>query len=371
MENIFELRFSFEQKIKDKVIYKFSNKQGGDFNVFSFHWQCFVWAAIIGFLRDERRPLLPPIADKPFSLNTMLNNGGEKDAQALICLAIAKAGSIDIMKNPIDAINLINEYANGGFYHIMKLIDNGENSFNDLEKVKQEIFSRNYEDNGLLQPVPKIEEYVVPEEEDAKKVEDEIKNYDEKKEYIEDFDLENEEVDEETLLAEAKKPWKDIDIDRLNAFFEHGMELPSIADRLGKSLYAVQYQLSLLGKIKMPLNVKVENSERGAIIVNKSGQVIYTDEAPLKVFNDKIYRFNLKSMCMTVKDVKRVEGKWVKGDKMLVAYSDSELYPNLSNSNFIDDIEDFVEGDEREENKVKVKGVWYDYYGDVLGSRRR
>lgn len=164
MDNIFELRFSFEQKTKDEVIYKFSNKQGGDFNVFSFHWQCFVWAAIIGFLRNERRPLTPPIADKPFNLNTMMNNHGEKDAQALICLAIAKSGSLNIMKNPSDAINLINEYANGGFYHIMKLMENGENSFNDLEKVKQEIFSRNYDVNGISHPTPQVEEYVVPED---------------------------------------------------------------------------------------------------------------------------------------------------------------------------------------------------------------
>lgn len=164
MDNIFDLKFSFEQKTKDEVIYKFSNKQGGDFNVFSFHWQCFVWAAIIGFLRNERRPLTPPIADKPFSLNTMMNNHGEKDAQALICLAIAKAGSLDIMKNPSDAINLINEYANGGFYHIMRLMENGENSFNDLEKVKQEIFSRNYNVDGVPQPIQSVEEYVVPEE---------------------------------------------------------------------------------------------------------------------------------------------------------------------------------------------------------------
>lgn len=164
MDNIFEIKFSFEQKTKAEVVYKFSNKQGGAYNVFSFHWQCFVWAAIIGFLRNERKPLTPPIADKAFSLNTMQNNGGEKVAQALICLAIAKAGSLDIMKNPIDAINLINEYANGGFYHIMKLMENGENSFNDLEKVKQEIFSRNYDEQGL--EIQKVEttSYVVPEE---------------------------------------------------------------------------------------------------------------------------------------------------------------------------------------------------------------
>lgn len=144
MENIFDIKFTFEKKCRDKVITKFSNKQGGDFNVFSYHWQCFVWAAIIGFLREERRELASPLADRVFSLSTMNNNGGEKDAQALICLAIAKVGSLDIMKNPQDAITLINEYANGGFYHIMRLIDNGETSFNDLEQVKQEIFSRDY-----------------------------------------------------------------------------------------------------------------------------------------------------------------------------------------------------------------------------------
>lgn len=97
---------------------------------------------MIGFLRDERRPLTPPIADKPFSLSTMRAHEGENDARALICMCIAKAGTLDILKNPQDAILLINEYANGGFYHIMKLMENGENSFNDMEKVKQEIFSR-------------------------------------------------------------------------------------------------------------------------------------------------------------------------------------------------------------------------------------
>ena len=142
MGEIFNIRFSFEQKVKDEVITKFATKQGGSFNVFSFHWQPFVWAAVIGFLRDLRKPLTPPIADKPFSLSTMRANGGELNAQALICMCIAKAGSVDILKNPNEAIKIINEYANGGFYHIMKLMENGENSFNDLEKVKQEIFYR-------------------------------------------------------------------------------------------------------------------------------------------------------------------------------------------------------------------------------------
>lgn len=142
MENIFDIKFTYEQFVRDNVILNFSNKQGGDYNAFSSYWQCFAWAAVIGFLRDERKPLGSPLADRPFSLRTMQNNEGEKVAQALICMCIAKNNSLDIMKNPVDAINMINEYANAGFYHILKLIKTGENSFNDMQQVLKEIFSR-------------------------------------------------------------------------------------------------------------------------------------------------------------------------------------------------------------------------------------
>ena len=142
MEDIFDIKFTFEQKTKEEVILKFSNKQGGQFNVFSSHWQCFVWAATIGFLRNERRPLQSPLADRPFKLNTMMANGGEYDAKALILMLIAKTGSLEILKTPTEAIQIINEYANAGFYQIMKLMESGENTFNDFEQVKQEIFSR-------------------------------------------------------------------------------------------------------------------------------------------------------------------------------------------------------------------------------------
>lgn len=244
--------------------------------------------------------------------------------------------------------NKMEEYANYGFHYLEEMLENDPNSlFKDSAFLK--IFTSFIRDKN--------------------NDEDEIEKFDEDIEPFEERNSENIEIDEEALRADAEKPWADFDVERLNVYFEHGMELPSIADRLGKSLYAVQYQLSLLGKIKMPLNVTVKNTVQGGVVVNKTGQVLYTDDAPLKVFNNKIYRFNKKSMCMTVKDVKRIDGEWVKGDKMLVAYSNSELYPRLSKSTFIDDIEDFVEGDKREKNKIKVKGVWYDYYGDVLGSK--
>ena len=65
----------------------------------------------------------------------------KKDAEALLCMCIAKTGSLEIMKEPSKAIDLINEYANGGFYYIMKMMQDQSIS-NDLEWVKQEIFGR-------------------------------------------------------------------------------------------------------------------------------------------------------------------------------------------------------------------------------------
>ena len=242
------------------------------------------------------------------------------------------------------------EYANYGFHYLEDMLEDDPNSLFKESAFLKIFTSFISEDN---------------------KKEDDIENFEEDIESFGDEELEDNAIDEETLRAEAEKPWNEDEIERLSLFFKHGMEPSKLAERLGKSLYSVQYQLSKLGLIRMPLNVTVNNTENGGTVINKSGKVIYTDDAPLKVFNGKIYRFNKKSVCMTVKDVKRVDGQWVKGDKMLVAYSDSELYPKLSSSNFIDDIEDFVEGNKREENKVKVKGVWYDYYGDVLGSKSR
>ena len=241
------------------------------------------------------------------------------------------------------------EYANYGFHYLEDMLEDDPNSlFKDSAFLK--IFTSFISEN--------------------KNEEDDVENFEEDIESFEDDELEDD-IDEEALRAEAEKPWNEDDIERLKLFFEHGMELKSIAERLVKSLYSVQYQLSQLGLIRMPLNVTVKNTEQGGTVINKSGKVIYTDEAPLKIFNDKIYRFNMKSVCMTVKDIKRVDGEWVKGSKMLVAYSDSELYPKLSSSNFIDDIEDFVEGDKREANRIKVKGIWYDYYGDKIGTKGR
>jgi len=246
--------------------------------------------------------------------------------------------------------NKMEEYANYGFHYLEDMLENDPNSL--------------FKDSAFL----KIFTSFICED---NKENDDIEKFEEDIESFKDSKLEDDAIDEETMRAEAEKPWSKDDIERLTMYFEHGMDQADMAERLGKSLYSVRFQLSQLGLIRMPLNVTVKNTYRGGTIINKSGKVVYLDEAPLKIFNDKIYRFNKKSMCMTVKDIRRVNGEWAKGDKMLVAYPESELYTKLSRSNFIDDIEDFVEGDKREANKIKVKGIWYDYYGDKIGSKAR
>ena len=173
-------------------------------------------------------------------------------------------------------------------------------------------------------------------------------------------------LDEEVLRKEAEKLWDKEDIETLTFFYSSKMDLSRIAERLNKSIYSVQYQLSLLGLYDLPINANVVNSTIGSSVVNNSGEVVYSDNAPLKIIRNKIYRFNRKSMCLTVKEIKRANGEWVKGSKLLVAYSESDLFKVISSSSFIDEIEDFVANETMEHNKIKVKGSWYDYYGDII-----
>ena len=380
MESLFDVWSNrnpeWDKKYEDLLIEPFTDYRRGTSQysvsrgkIFGAGYEMFIISFFIGLYFDKTRKLPDDKSKRKFFGHTIKHWGSQegrlgrtsytKIQEYMFAALVAKTDIdfISLEKGEIsvnDAANALKhkmeEYANYGFHYLEEMLEDDPNSL--------------IKDSAFL----KIFTSFISEDTKEK---DDVENFEEDIESFEDEKLEDDVIDEETLRAEAEKPWTEDDIERLTLFFEHGMELPSIAERLGKSLYAVQYQLSLLGKIKMPLNVTIKNTDQGGIVINKSGQVIYTDEAPLKVFNDKIYRFNKKSVCMTVKDLKRVDGQWVKGDKMLVAYSDSELYPKLSSSNFIDDIEDFVEGNKREENKVKVKGVWYDYYGDVLGSKSR
>lgn len=244
MEDIFEIKFPIEIEMKEKVILRFSNKQGGAFNIFSYYWQCFVWAATIGFLRNDRKPLQPG-TDRIFSLNTMRGNGGDKDAQALICMCIARTGSIDIMKDPQEAIQVISEYANGGFYHILQLMENGENSFNDMEQVKQEIFSRDYwnEDSNILEK-SKIDTHV-SEEAIVEAFDDfDIPEIDEEAIKQAEVDFHQEKIEQP---KKVRSKWTASERVELKKYYKMGMTVEQLAGFFTKSEDAVKEQLSKLG----------------------------------------------------------------------------------------------------------------------------
>ncbi len=238
-------------------------------------------------------------------------------------------------------ITKMEQYANFGFDYIEEKLENDPNYFFKESAFLRVFLSFLSNDDNTIDNEDEPDPLDLPDDDHAEVVA----------------------LDEEVLRKMAETPWNKEDIETLTYFYNNNIELSRIAEKLNKSIYSVQYQLSLLGLIEMPIDVTVENSPIGSSVLNSSGAVVYSDKASFKIVRNKILRINRKSMCITIKEIKRVNGEWVKGSKLLVAYSDTELYNALSNTSFLDDIEDFEVNENNEQNKIKVKGSWYDYYG--------
>ena len=118
---------------------------------------------------------------------------------------------------------------------ILKLMENGENSFNDLEKVKQEIFSRNYDDNGVPQPAPQVEEYVVPEETYSRK---EIEEESQTEEFISDAP---------TAIPRKTRRWTFKEEKDLVGYYQNGMTIEMLARLFGKDEDTIRAKLAQKG----------------------------------------------------------------------------------------------------------------------------
>ena len=92
----------------------------------------------------------------------------------------------------------------------------------------------------------------------------------------------------------------------------------------------------------------------------------------LKYINGRLYRLNQKNECFTLKSMQFNGEVWIRGDKKIVAYPQTELYRIMEYA--IDDIngvEDIVDSPVFEDCKLKVKGIWYKYNGELASDTKK
>lgn len=178
------------------------------------------------------------------------------------------------------------------------------------------------------------------------------------------------------------KPWSEDEEKKLSAYYQQGYSVEEIAVAFGRTEISIKIRLSKLGlldyvyeeerdaeEVSLPEGVNtlvdffVENSSRHGVIYNMQGERIFSVDGQLKVFHGKVYRFNHKGVCFTVKDLVRHGENWNKGGKKIIAYSGTDLYQVLDPNGFINQIEDVIEYPQWENNRILVDGKWYDFDG--------
>ena len=178
------------------------------------------------------------------------------------------------------------------------------------------------------------------------------------------------------------KPWNEDEEKKLSTYYQLGYSVEEIAVAFGRTEISIKMRLSKLGLMdyvyegereieevpstesaNVSLDIFVENSSKQGDIYNMQGERIFSVNGQLKVFHGKVYRFNYKGVCGTVKDLVRHGKNWDKGVKKIVAYPEADLYQILDPIGFINQIEDVVEYPQWENNRILVDGKWYDFEG--------
>lgn len=196
--------------------------------------------------------------------------------------------------------------------------------------------------------------------------------------------------DEESSAVNCRRkdlPWTENEEELLLLCYEKGKNIEDIASVLGRPKNSIMLRLANLGKIKYDftqsenaegsynndqdlstLDYYVENMERLCFILNRNGERVYSTDGKLKILHGKLYRFNYKdNICFTIKDMVCTNGVWDKGKKTIVAYMQTDLFPLLDRTHYLDQIEDIQEGSCVQQNKIRVDGKWYDFDGNLIG----
>ena len=137
-----------EIQYKDSVIIKLSKKQaeeGGDRKFFNQYWQPFAWAATLGFKNNRRVPLEGK-TDSDIFKYSVINNQAPNILKALVVMAIGKFEDdeniefqLKKLKNPDIIVNIINEYANGGFEIINRKLKDDPDYFYEHNKFIEDL----------------------------------------------------------------------------------------------------------------------------------------------------------------------------------------------------------------------------------------
>lgn len=188
------------------------------------------------------------------------------------------------------------------------------------------------------------------------------------------------------------KAWTQEEEELITRYFNEGRSIAAIATTIGRTEVAIKARLAKLGLIdytyrqeeetpsKISIEKKEEFDEKGfrienaftrCSILNKYGERVFSTEGKLKYIGGKLYRLNLKNECFTIKSMRFDGSIWLKGDKKIVAYPRTELYRIIDNAlDYWDEVEDIVDSPVFENCKLKVKGIWYMYNGELVSDNK-
>ena len=347
--------------------------------IFGAGYEIYIIAFFIGLYYDQTKPLVDDKAKKKVLGQAIMywgnvesrlgRNSYGKIREYMFAALIAKT-DVDLIaldKGEITARSVVDvlvtkmeQYANFGLDYIEEQLENDPNYF-FKESAFLRVFTSFLSQGNDTEDESNDEPDSLDEEEPDSLDDGEADSMD---------DTDEMDAAEEIKLQEKqeKRGWSEDDTERLKLYFEHGMELDRIAERFRCSLYSVKFQLSRLGLMEMPLDVTVENTENSCCLKDIAGEKVFEDEGKLKIINNKVYRFNYKTKCITVKSVYKSENEWLKGQTLMVVFNDSKLFGAMTSFG-LEAVEDFQKGESREKNLIKVNGIWYDTYGDVILAR--
>lgn len=256
-------------------------------------------------------------------------------------------------------------------------------------------------------PLSPILEYAIREKQEEYPDEnnDDLENNEPKNVNVSDALDVNDTVQEEKISSGDRRGryWTRDEEEMIVSFFEQGKDFSSISDAVGRTIVAVKSRLAKLGlidyvygqdEVEEPYvehqesvndnketiehiiendndstesDFAVENYMQDCYIFDNDGKKVFADYGKLKFIKGKLYLFYYMDHCYTVRSMTLNNGIWRKGDRRIVADSDSKLYAVLQESpNYIYGVEDIRDCSSFEDCEIKIYGSWYNCYGCLL-----